>query len=365
MTQAQRLLLYVGTYTRPAPYLKTYSGQGIYLYSLDRVTGALTPVSETHGIDSPSYLAISRDQQRLYAVSEVWLWPEGTITAYAIDQQTGALTYINRQSTRGTVTAYASVDQADHFAFAANYWDGETVAVFPLRADGGVLPASDSVRHLGRGPKPAQDKSHGHCIVTDPTNRWVHVVDLGLDQVVTYQLDHQYGRLIPHGTTQLEAGMGARHMVFHPNGQSAYVIGEWNSTITALIVNAETGGLMPLHSVPTLPEGVSAETSYGSDIQIHPSGKFLYGGNRGHDSLVICAVEEGTGRLTVIGHQSTGGNFPRNFVIDPTGMYLLVGNQNSDTIVSFRIDQQTGLLEPTGQVANVPAPVCLKFVTLG
>ncbi len=365
MTQAQRVLLYVGTYTRPAPYLKTANGQGIYIYSLDLATGALSPVGEMLNIDSPSYLTISADQQTLYAISEVWLWPEGMLTAYAIDQQTGALTYINKQSTRGSINAYTSLDRANHFAFVANYWDGESVAVFPLRADGGLVPASDSVLHEGHGIDPArQDKSHAHCVQTDPSNRWVYIADLGIDQIVTYKLDQQHGRLIPQGALQLEAGTGPRHFVFHPNGQFAYVIGELGSNITALSFDAETGALAALHSVPTLPDAVEHGTSHCSDIQIHPSGKFIYGGNRGHDSLVIYAVDANTGHLTYVGHQSTLGNTPRNFAIDPTGTYMLVGNQDSDTIVTFRINQQTGTLEPTGNVASVPTPVCLKLITL-
>mgnify|MGYP001243265138 CR=1 FL=1 len=360
----QRVVLYVGTYTRPAPYLKTSNGQGIYSFNLDLATGLLSPLGEMLNIDSPSYLAISHDKRTLYAVSEVWLWQEGTITAYRIDQQTGTLTYINKQPTLGSITAYAELDEANHFVMAANYWDGQTAAIFPLRADGGVLPASDSVFHAGKS-EPGQDKAHGHCIITDPTNTWVYVTDLGIEETVCYRLDHQHGRLVLHDSLEFLAGTGPRHMVFHPNSRFAYVIGELNNTITSLAFDAETGALTAFQTVPTLPEGTPSDPpSYASDIRIHPSGKFLYGSNRGHDSLVIYAVNEESGRLTYVGHQATQGSYPRNFAIDPTGTYLLVGNQNSGSIVSFRIDAQTGLLDPTGQITSVPTPACLKLVTL-
>lgn len=361
----ETVLLYVGTYTHPAPHVKTTYAQGIYIFSLNPDTGELTPAGDTLTLDSPSFLTITHSKRHLYATSEVWQWSEGTISAFAIDPKTGALTYINKQPTLGSSSAYVSVDQADQFAFVANYGDGQSAAVFPLRADGGVFRASDSVIHEGRGVHATrQDKSHAHSIQPDPTNTWVYVTDLGIDEIVCYKLNHQHGRLISHSRLKMIDGMGPRHMVFAPNGKFAYVIGELNSSVTALSFDAATGALAAMQSVRTLPEDVSHETSHCSDIQIHPSGKFIYGGNRGHDSLVIYAVDDVTGRLTYIGHQSTLGNTPRNFAIDPSGTYLLVGNQDSDTIVTFRIDRYSGHLMPTGHVASVPTPVCLKLITL-
>lgn len=360
----QSVWLYVGTYSRPMPGLKATNGQGIHIYRLNLETGALTAAGEMPHIDNPSFLAITRDQRYLYAVSEVWLWQEGMVTAYAINAATGALAYINKQATRGSITAYIALDRADQYALVANYWDGETVAVLPLRADGGVLPATDSVRHEGHGSNPErQEKPHGHCIITDPTNTWAYVVDLGIDQIVSYHFDRQYGRLRRHDALTLPAGTGPRQLTFHPNGKFAYVIGELNSTITALAFESGSGALSPLQTVSALPAGVSPETSFCSEIQVHPSGRFVYGANRGHDSIVVYAVDEATGHLTYVQHQPTLGSFPRHFAIDPTGTFLLVGNQNSDTIVTFRLDARTGALEPTGQIAAVPTPVCLKMIT--
>jgi 6-phosphogluconolactonase len=363
-TENQKTLLFVGTYTRPAPYLGSTNGEGIYTCSLDVSTGEVTVLGHTPYIDSPSFLAISPKQDMLYATSEVWLWPEGTITAYRIDPATGALTYVNKQPTLGSINAYASVDRDSRFVFVANYWDGAAAVVFPIRADGGVLPPTASVTHSGSGPVTArQDRSHAHCVLTDPANRFVYVADLGIDRLMIYRLGAD-GSLTPNAipSVELPAGTGPRHVVFHPNGRFAYVIGELSSSILALSVNADTGAMQVLQSAPTLPVGVSHESSYGSDIQIHPSGRFLYGGNRGHDSLVIYAVDAQTGQLTYVGHQPTLGRTPRNFAIDPSGTLLLVGNQDSDTIATFRIDAETGLLAHTGHLASVPTPVCLKMI---
>jgi 6-phosphogluconolactonase len=358
-----RIVLYVGTYTHPAGHVKAAKGQGIYLYELNPDTGALVLLGETRNIDDPAFLAITSDRRYLYATSEVPYWPEGTVTAYAIDPQTGALRYINKQATLGSASAYLSIDRADRFVFVSNYGAGKAAAVFPIRADGGVLPASSSVQHEGSGVHTRQDAPHPHCILTDPGNRWVYVVDLGIDQIVRYTLDRDQGRLTRHGVLALEPGTGPRHMVFHPNGKFACVIGELNLSITLLAFEAETGALTPLQTVPTLPEGVDAASSYCSEIQVHPSGRFVYGGNRGHESLVIYAVDTDSGRLRYVGHQPTLGRTPRNFAIDPAGTFLLVGNQDSDTIVTFRVDQATGTLEHVS-TTDVPTPVCLKIITL-
>lgn len=365
--EGKKIVLYVGTFTRPAPYLKETHGQGIYVYDFNADTGELTRISEMQNIDSPSYLTVDHRGRYLYATSEVWLWPEGTLTAFSIDPASGALTYINKQPTLGSINAYASVDRSNRYAMVANYWDGRSAVMFPIRPDGGLDPVCDSLQHVGKGADPGrQDKSHAHCILTDPTNRFVYVADLGIDKIMIYRLDLEKGRLIPNSipSADLKPGSGPRHLVFHPNGRFMYAIEELSSSITALAVNGETGALTPLQSVPALPEGFDAHASHCSDLQIHPSGKFIYAGNRGHDSLAIYAVDPDTGMMRYVGHQPTGGNTPRNFAIDPTGAFMLVGNQDSDTIVIFRIDQATGTLTPTGHVAEAPTPSCLKLITL-
>lgn len=358
----QNGLLFVGTYTRSVGHAPGANGQGIYTYRLDTRTGELTFLHVTGGIDNPSFLSIDPQKRFLYATSEVEEWQEGLLNAYAINAETGALTYINKQPTLGSITAYTSVDPAGRCVFASNYGGGMAAVVFPMREDGGLSPASGAVAHAGSGPVTArQEGPHPHCIVPAPTGVYVYVADLGIDKVMIYRLEN--GRLIPNSVPSfnLPPSSGPRHLVFHPNRRFAYVIAELSSTITALKFDESTGALEALQTVSTLPDDFAGESTC-SEIQITPDGRFLYGGNRGHDSLAIFAVDSVTGTLTPVGHQSTKGRTPRNFTVDPTGAFVLVGNQDSDTVVSFRIDPATGLLADTGYVTRVPAPACLRMI---
>ncbi len=360
-----RILLYIGTYTRPAPYLKAANGQGIYVYSVDPATGQLTYLSETGGIDSPSYLAIDSTKRCLYATSEVWGWHEGMLSAYAINGDTGALTYINKQPTQGGLDVYVAIDKTSQYALAANYGDGQSLVMLPIRQDSSLNPVSSAVKHEGSGPTPHQDRPHTHCVVIDSTNTYALAAALGLDKIMVYRLDLAKGKLIPNiaSSVSLPPGAGPRHIVFHPSGPFAYVINELNSTLSVLSFHRTNGSLAVLQTVSCLPEGYTGE-SYSADLHILPSGRFLYGSNRGHDSIVIFAVDQDTGRLSYVSHQSTKGHTPRNFAIDPTGAFLLVANQNSDSVVTFRINQDTGELEDTGYIAQVPTPVCLKMIVV-
>ncbi len=358
--------LYVGTYTRPAPYLAATNGDGIYIFQFDSDTGQLERTGEVNGIDNPSYMAIDGEDRYLYADSEVWLWPEGTLSAYAINKTTGELTYLNKQATLGSINAYVSVDKSNQYVMVANFWDGQSITMFPVEADGRLSPYSSTHEHTEKpaGTVPArQDKSHAHCIIPDPTNTYAMVCDLGLDKIMVYRMDLENGQLVPHDPafTVLEPGSGPRHMIFHPNGRYAYVIQELSSTVCALAYDSDTGTLTPLQTISTLPDGFDG-TSHCSDIHVTPSGKFLYAGNRGHDSLAIYAIDENTGQLTALGHQLSQGTTPRNFMVDPTGKFVLVGNQDSDAIVVFEINEATGLLDDTGITVDCPTPVCLKMI---
>ncbi len=360
----ESVFLYVGTYTRPFPYLQATHGEGIYIFRFNPVTGELAQVGQV-AIDNPSYLVIDHSKRVLYACSEVWEWEEGTITAFAIDSKSGRLTYLNQQPAMGGITVYLSLDKSNRYLLAANYRDGQAVAILPINADGRLAPASSSHKHTEPALKtvPArQDKSHAHCVIADPTNAYVLVCDLGLDKIMIYQLDTENGLLIPNDPpyVQMTPGSGPRHLVFHPNGRFAYVAQELNSTVAVLSFDTATGTFTLLQTHSTLPESYDGHNSC-SDIQLTPSGKFLYVGNRGHDSLAIYAIDDDTAALTYIGHQSTNGKTPRNFVIDPTGTYVLVGNQDSDTLVTLRINPHDGTLKPVA-VTPCPTPVCLKFI---
>lgn len=352
--------LYVGTYTRPAPYLASTNGKGLYVADFDPASGTLAIVAETTGLENPSYLCISPDGRNLHAVSEVFDWHEGVVSSYAIDPQTGTLRFQGIQGARGTVTCYAMMDSRSRLALVANYWSG-TVAAFPARPDGSLAEATSIDQHEGTGPDTArQDGPHAHCIVLAPDDRFAFSADLGADLIYGYRVDHDAVTIERHSELRMPPGSGPRHFVFSPDARNAYVICELDSTVAALHYDADKGELTYLESYPMLPDGWEGE-SHCADLHIHPSGRWVYGSNRGHDSITMFRVDAGTGRLALIGHRSTEGRTPRNLAISPDGRFLLVANQDSDTVVIMPIDPDTGGLGPTTSVVAVPTPVCLKF----
>lgn len=361
---AQKLLFYVGTYTRNG-------SEGIYRFRMDPTSGTLTPAGVTTGIENPSFLAIHPDLHTLYAVAEVGEFegkPGGALNAYRIDPQDGDLTFLNQQLTYGAAPCYVSVDATGQVAMVANY-SGGNVAAFPIQEDGSLRPASARVQHEGSGPNPKrQEGPHAHSINVTPDNRFALAADLGLDKVIVYRLDPAQGTLSPHDPpyAAVPPGEGPRHFDFHPNGRFLYVINELGSTVTVFAFDGQHATFEPLQTISTLPESWEGSSSC-ADIHVSPSGRFLYGSNRGHDSIAIYAIDETYGTLSVVGHTSTGGQTPRNFAIDPTGAFLLAANQNTHNIVVFSIDRESGRLEPTGIEASVPMPVCLTFFprTLG
>lgn len=363
-----KTLVYVGTYTSTLPHVAG-KAEGIYVYQFDAATGALTPVSKATGIVNPSFLTIDSQQRYLYAVSEVQKsgeQPGGGVSAYAIDSTTGALTFLNQQSTRGTDPCHLSVDKTGKYLLVANYSSG-SLAMYPILEDGQLGAMSDFVQHEGSSIDPQRQQGpHAHSIMIDATNRYAFSPDLGMDKVMIYQLDLTNGKLIPNEQpfVPVKPGSGPRHFDFHPSRPYAYVINELGSTVTAFAYDQAQGKLSEIQSISTLPADFTGR-SHTADVHVHPSGKFLYGSNRGHDSIAIFAIDESTGQLTALGHEATQGRTPRNFAIDPTGAFLLAANQSTDTVVTFRINPATGQLTPTGQIAAIPTPVCLKMIELG
>lgn len=355
----KELLVYIGTYT-------SGKSEGIYVYRLDLASGALKFASKATGVKNPSFLAIHPQGRYLYSVNEVGDLagkPGGAVSAFAIDPNSGGLTFLNQQSSVGTGPCHLSLDKTGKFVLAANYGGG-SICVLPTQDGGRLGEATDFIQHQGSSANPQRQQGpHAHYITPDPTNRYVFATDLGLDKILIYQLDLARGKLKPNAVpwAQVKAGAGPRHLDFHPNGKYAYLINEIDSTIVAYDYDEGHGALREIQTVPTLPKDFSG-TSHTADVHVSPSGKFVYGSNRGHDSLAIFAIDEATGKLTYVGHESTQGKTPRNFAIDPTGSYLLAANQSSDTVVTFRIDQSTGKLRSTDQVAEVPTPVCLKLI---
>lgn len=367
---AKEMLVYVGTYTEPIRFgtgkILEGKGEGIYLYRMDPATGTLEFDSKTTGVVNPSYLAIDPTQRFLYAVNELKTYedkPTGTVSAFAVDAKSGKLGFLNRRLTHGTDPCHVTVDGEGRYIFVANFMSG-SVCVLPVQKDGSLGEATDFVQHLGSSVNHVRQKGpHAHSVTLDRTNRFAFVPDLGLDKLMVYTFDRTRGMLEPHAVAwvKMKPGAGPRHLALHPGGRFAFLINELDSTLAALSVDARKGVFKVRQVVPTLPADFQGESTC-ADVQVTPSGRFVYASNRGHDSLVIYRIDQHTGRLAYVGHQTTQGKTPRQFEIDPTGRFLLVGNQDTDTIVSFRIDPQTGKLAPTGQVLQVPTPVCVKFL---
>jgi 6-phosphogluconolactonase len=370
MTGPGRTLAFVGSLTNPVGYFPTAKGRGISVLRFDEASGAMTLLAETGGIDNPSFLAVDPAGRFLYAVSEVAGWHEGVVTAYRIEPDSGALTYINKQPTRGSITAHVSLDRSGRWLLVANYREGpdgarppQALVVYPIEPDGGLGPPAASVGHVGHGPNPArQEGPHPHCALASPDNRHILVADLGLDRVLVYAFDARLGKLAPavRPFVRLAPGSGPRHLAFHPDGAIVYVINELANSITVLAWDAATGALEPVQTLPTLPPDIGGE-NYCSDVQVSPDGRFLYGANRGHDSIFIAAIEPATGRLDPLGHHPTGGSWPRQFSLDPGGSFLVIANQNGDRVTVLRRDAGTGALADSGESVALGTPMCVAF----
>ena len=353
--------VYIGTYTGP-------KSQGIYYAQFDADTGELSSPELAVGTASPSFLAVHPSNRFLYAVGETGNLRGkgmGSVSAFGIDPQSGRLRLLNECSSGGGGPCHLALDRRGECVLVANYGSG-AIAVLPVQRDGLLAEASAIIQHSGSSVDPQrQTGPHAHYITADPGNRFALACDLGLDQVLVYGLDAAKGTLQPHtpAFVPIRAGSGPRHLVFHPSGRYVYLINEMAATLTGFAYDAKTGRLQELQTVSTLPLGYTGAKSC-AEVQIHPSGRFLYGSNRGLDSIAIFAVDSRSGKLTPLGYESTLGKTPRHFAIDPTGKWLLAENQDSDSIVVFRLDPKSGRLTPAGQSVAVPCPVCAVFVPM-
>jgi 6-phosphogluconolactonase len=352
-------LLYVGTYTDGG------RRDGIYLVRMDRRSGKLRRVGSVNAGANPSFLAIHPNGRALYAVNEVEKYkgrPTGAVSAFAIARDTGALTRRNEQPSEGGAPCYVSVDRSGRVVLVGNYVGG-SVALLPIQADGALAPATKVIQHPGSGPNAERQSSpHAHCVVADPSNRFVLAADLGADRVFVNRLDLE-GKSLHHvegGDAVMRSGAGPRHIAFHPTLPLVFVANELDSTVATLRFDAERAALCPLDTRSTLPAGWTG-TNYPADIHVAPSGRTLYVSNRGHNSIAVFSVAESTGALALDQVISTDGDWPRNFSLDPTGRWLLVANQRSNSIVVFRRNQESGRLTPTRQRIALPSPVCLRF----
>ena len=359
--QTGKYLFYVGTYTESGSPSK-----GIYAYRYDEATQEITALGLAAETTNPSWLAIHPNGRFLYAVNEIQNYKgsnSGGISAFSIDRATGKLTFLNEVASRGADPCYLSIDPSGKYALVANYTGG-SVATFPIAVDGKLGEASSFIQHTGHGLNPKrQEAAHAHSIDLSPDERFAFVDDLGLDQLLVYKFDKNKGSLKPNNPpfAKLDAGAGPRHFALHPSGQYAYVVSEMGSTVTAFSVASKTGTFNRLQTISTLPEDFKGEND-DAEIEVHPSGKFVYASNRGHDSIAVYSVNPDKGTLTLVEFAPTQGKEPRNFAIDPSGMLLFAENQNSNSIVIFRIDQKTGKLTATGKTLEVGQPVCIKFL---
>lgn len=355
--------LFVGTYTKKEGHVDG-KAQGIYRYDANTQIGGLFGRATIEGAVNPSFIEFSPNGNRLYAVNEITANDDttGYVMAYAIHPKTKEARPISKQITRGFAPCHISVDRAGKWLFLANYVGG-TIVVYALTADGFIGGIADTKTHEGSGPHAEQEASHPHAVVLSPDNRFLYVPDKGTDKVMIYQFNQLTGKLTPaeQPFVQVQPGAGPRHFTFHPQLPFAYVINELDATVNAFEYDAQNGNLKEVQSIGTLPDNYNGFNAC-ADIHISPDGRFLYGSNRGHDSIVIYQINQKNGQLTLVGHEPTQGEFPRNFALSPNGDFLFVANQNSDNIVIFKINKKEGTLELTQEV-GCPTPVCLKFVT--
>ena len=354
---AAPILVFVGAYAGKPD-------EGISVYTLCDESGKLDPTSILCGQKNPSFVEVHPSGNYLYAVNEIGNYDgekQGAVSSYSLDSQTGKLTLLNQQPTKGASPCHISISKDGKSALIANYTGG-SVASYRIDCDGKLSPPVSFHQHEGSSVNPSRQKGpHGHAINLDPTNQYAFASDLGLDKILIYKFDTETSELKKHGHASLAPGAGPRHFAISSNGRFAYSLNELHSTITSFAFNSKKGTLSPFQTISTLPTGYKGGNST-AEIKIHPNGKFLYSSNRGHDSIAVFRIHEKLGTLTPIQEQKTGGNTPRNFNITPNGKFLLAANQRSNDITVLKLDPKTGLLSPTTHRVETPRPVCIRFL---
>jgi 6-phosphogluconolactonase len=363
--------LFVGCCNRPTPYFKSSNGKGIATYRFDEVTGQAEFVGLVEDIDNPTFLAVDPERGKLYANSEMLAWNEGAVSAYDVDATTGLLSRINTQPTLGNTPAHISLDASGRFLLVANYGlnsleqqPNQSVAVLPIRRDGGLDPAVASAAHLGKsGPQAdRQDRPHAHAVRTTLDNRFLIASDLGLDQLVVYNFDAASGAIKRLDTTSLPPGSGPRHFVFGPEGDVIHVVNELSSTVATLNFDVLGGHLALLQMVSTVPIEARSH-NHCSEIRVGPNGHSLYVANRGDDSIALFR-RNSAGELSFVRRVPSGGETPRHFAFDPSGRFMAVANQDSDRIRIFEMAQQTGELTPIDSDISIGTPTSVVFCRL-
>jgi 6-phosphogluconolactonase len=353
---AESLPVYFGTYTRGES-----SSKGIYRSVLNIETGELSvPILAAEAVN-PSFLEIHPNGKFLYAVSEAG--EAGSVSAYAIEADTGNLKLLNKQPSGGLGPCHVSIDHKGKNLLVANYGSG-SASVIPIKSDGRLEKPTGFVQHTGSGVNLRRQKGpHAHSINVSPDNHFAFVADLGIDKIMIYKLDTEKGTIVANDPpfVKVRSGAGPRHFAFHPNGKYAYVINELDCTVTAFTYDSIVGALKEIQTITTLPGRFNGSNTC-AEVRVHPSGKFVYGSNRGHDSIVVYRVDLADGKLAYVEHETGEIKTPRNFNIDPAGKFCLVANQGGDSVIVFRINNESGALEPTSHKVSVAKPVCVRFL---
>lgn len=358
---AAKTLVYFGTYTGSG-------SKGIYRSILDETTGELSDLVLAAELENPSFLVVSPDQKYLFAVSENGKFKGkegGGVSSFAIGKD-GGLTLISQVNSGGGAPCHISTDPQGKCLLVANYMGG-SISSYQIAADGKLVsPAAGGfIQHEGQGAQlPRQASPHAHSVNVGPTGKRAYVADLGLDKVLIYKLDAAGGMIAPNTPPflKLPDATGPRHFSFHPSGKWAYTNLEMSLQVAALSHDAKTGALAVLEIELTVPEGTERKGNSTAECLVHPTGKWVYVSNRGHNSIAAFVIDQKTGKLDFIERESTQGKTPRNFGIDPSGKFLITGNQGSGNVVVLKINQDTGSLDPIGHEIEVPDPVCIRFV---
>ncbi|TBL75322.1 lactonase family protein [Paenibacillus thalictri] len=354
---ANRQIVFIGSYAEPG-------NPGIYVYSMNNETGELTLLDSYSDTKNPSFLDVDHENKRLYAIGEAVLPGEqeskAVASAFSFDPETGKLSFINRQATVGTGTCHIQLDPLKRFVVATSYRNG-LIGMLPVREDGSLGVLADSHAHEGSSVHPErQTRSYPHSAYVNDRYNLVYVPDLGIDRIKVYTPDVEAMKLIPAGETVVAAGSGPRHMAFHPQLPVAYVIGELDCTITVLNQDTESGRLAAAQAISTLPGDFQGENTC-AEVAITPDGRFVYGSNRGHDSIAVYAADAATGQLTLIDIVPSLGAVPRNFSLSPDGRFLIAAHQDTGNLVVFKIDSETGVPQDTGYRAEADRGVCVRF----
>ncbi len=362
--------VFIGTYTEPILFgtgkVLHGKGKGIYSYRMNTDTGSLEYLSLIPGVKNPSYLHVTPDKKTLFCVHEQKTPDKksgGEVSSFSISREKQDYKFLNTQPTFGADPCHITLDCTGRFLFTANFMSG-SVSVHPVNPDGRLGEASDFRQHYGSSIDPVRQSSpHAHAVTVSMDNRFVFVPDLGLDAVAVYEFDDKRGTLAPREdlTVKETPGAGPRHIIFHPDGRNAFLINELDCTISSYRYDPDTGQLSAAGTISTLPESYEGENTC-AHLQITPCGTYIYGSNRGHDTIAAFEFDPVSQALKPVGHFPTMGKNPRFFTVDPSGRFLLAANQDSDSIVVFAINKDTGKLFFTGLEIFVPTPVCIVII---